>query len=201
MNDFLTQRKSFKEWRTSQVTVEQFDATWSDDDLDHEWVKTIQIDEIPEGDAWNSYTTEWKHQLQNLHKEWGYSKETTTHYMSIKPNLNINFKSVLEKYQDKTFNYNLLKLTPGHMLAWHFDSYATFIKTNPISKDDADNIKRTAILLTEWSFGQVIQIGKQVFSDWKRGESYTWSGDTWHGACNFGNRDLIVMQVTYASTQ
>jgi hypothetical protein len=197
MNNPLTQRESFTGWRNSELIVEHFDLECSDDDLDYDWVETIQIDEVSKNDAWNSYTTEWKYQLQDLHREWGYSKETTTHYMSIKPDLSSNLKPVLEKFKDKKLNYNLLKLTPGHMLAWHFDSYATFIKTNPISCDEADNIKRTAILLTDWNFGQVIQIGNRVFSDWQKGDAYTWVGDTWHGACNFGNKDLVVMQVTY----
>ena len=197
MNNPLTQRQSFIDWRNSQLTISYFPPTWSDLDLEFDWKHTVQIDEVPRDDAWDSYTTEWKYQLEELHIGWGYSKEITTHYMSIRPELNENLKSILSEFGDKTFSYNMLKLTPGHMLAWHFDSYATFINKNPIPQNKSDSIKRTAVLLTEWNFGHVIQIGERVLASWKRGEAYTWLGDTWHGACNFGNTDMIVMQVTY----
>ena len=197
MNNPLEQRDSFINWRDSQVVVDHFLPTWNQEDLNFNWIETVQIDEVPKDDAWDSYTTEWKYQLEDLHRDWGYNKETTTHYMSIRPELSENLNPILEKFKDKMFSYNMLKLAPGHMLAWHFDSYATFINKNPIPQSDADNIKRTAILLSHWNFGQVIQIGKSVFSDWKQGEAYTWMGDTWHGACNFGNTDMVVMQITY----
>ena len=32
---------------------------------------------------------------------------------------------------------------------------------------------------------------------WSKGDSFTWTGDVWHGASNFGSSDMIIMQVTH----
>ena len=52
-------------------------------------------------------------------------------------------------------------------------------------------------MITPWMFGQVIQVGGQVITNWNVGDTYTWQGDVWHGAANFGFDDLVVMQITW----
>ena len=46
--------------------------------------------------------------------------------------------------------------------------------------------------MTEWSFGQVLQIDDVIESHWRVGDNYTWEGDTWHGL-----DDCVIMQVTW----
>ena len=52
-------------------------------------------------------------------------------------------------------------------------------------------------MLRDWDFGQTVQIGKHVISDWKMGDIFGWEGDVWHGAGNFGLSDIIIFQITY----
>ena len=157
----------------------------------------IQTEEVPPGDEWNSYTTDLKYQLARLHGQWNIPRESVKHYMSLEPKLPKQLESALEPFRSTKYSYNFLKLTPGHMLVWHFDTYATFVRRTDLPEDRWKDINRAVVMITPWNFGQVIQIGGDILSQWEIGDIYTWNSDTWHGACNFGNSDLIVMQITY----
>ena len=117
--------------------------------------------------------------------------------MCFKPKLTDGLAKALEPFYNFKYSYNLIKLTSGRQIVWHFDTYATFVKRHSILENQADKIKRSIVMLTPWDFGHVIQIGKHVLSNWQAGEIYTWKGDTWHGVSNFGKKDWIAMQVTY----
>jgi len=90
-----------------------------------------------------------------------------------------------------------LKLTPGCCLMWHYDSFSAFVKFQNIDMADYGKVKRAAIMINDWNFGQTIQLGDHVFGHWKKGDVYTWQGDMWHGAGNFGLSNLVCFQVTY----
>jgi len=182
-------------WKNYSAVKTTFPKTWND--IDVEWQEVIQTKEVIKGDPWDIYTTDLKNQLEELHTSWHIPDESVKHYMSIRPELKGGLEELLEPFKNYTYSYSLLKLTAGHMIVWHFDTYATFVKHNNIQEIDADKIKRTAILLTDWSFGHILQVGSDVFSHWNAGDAFTWDNDTWHGACNFGKDDMILMQVTY----
>jgi len=193
----INQTEKYINWNKSKTTRSSLVPDWDPNLIDVPWTEVIQTEEVVVGDPWDIYTTELKHQLADLHAEWSIPRESVKHYMSLRPQLNKGLETALVPFEKYTHNYSLLKLTAGHMIVWHFDTYATFVKHNNISQQDADKIKRSIVMLTPWSFGHVLQIGSEVISGWSVGDIITWSSDTWHGACNFGRDDFTIMQVTY----
>lgn len=191
----IDQTEKYLNWNKPEVVYGDVPCTWNS--IDVPWIEVIQTEEVDVKDPWKIYTTDLKYQLADLHRSWNIPAESVTHYMSICPELNNGLEYCLEPFKKFKYNYNLLKVTAGHMVVWHFDTYATFVREHNIDQKDSDKIKRTIISLTPWSFGHVIQIGGDVLYSWKVGDTFTWSGNTWHGACNFGKDDLIIMQVTY----
>jgi len=184
-------------WKQCKVSRSKTFANWNLNDIVFPWERVTQIDEVSKEDPWNIYTTDLKYQLAYLHRTWGIPKESVEHFMSFQPDLPEKLKSSIEPFKNFDYSYNLLKLTPGRMIVWHFDTYATFVKRKRISESSAEIIKRSIVMLTPWSFGHVIQIGGEILHEWVPGDIYTWHSDTWHGAANFGKDDLIVLQVTY----
>lgn len=191
----ITQTEKYLNWNQSEVVHGSVPCTWTS--VDVPWVEVIQTQEVDQKDPWKIYTTDLKYQLADLHTSWQIPDESVKHYMSIKPELRDGLEKCLEPFKNFRYNYNLLKITAGHMVVWHFDTYATFVKQWDIDQADSDKIKRSVIALTPWSFGHIIQIGGDVLSKWNQGDMFTWQGDVWHGAANFGKDDLIVLQATY----
>lgn len=193
----IDQTEKYINWNKSKTTRSSLVSGWDPHLIDVPWIEVIQTEEVVEGDPWDIYTTELKYQLAELHAEWLIPRESVKHYMSLRPQLHHGLETALVPFEKYTHNYSLLKLTAGHMIVWHCDTYATFVKHNNISQQDADKITRSIVMLTPWSFGHVLQIGSEVISGWSVGDIITWSNDTWHGACNFGRDDFTIMQVTY----
>jgi hypothetical protein len=198
MQNPLLESKKFKHWQRTGGVHTSVPATWSPEDLlSFEWLETYQTNEVPKGDKWDTHATDLKLQLEDLYAEWRVPKEPTLHYMCLAPTLSQGLQQAYDSFDAGLKHYNFLKITPGHVSFWHFDSYATFVKTHNIDAKRQNDIQRSAVMMTDWSFGQVLQIGATVYSDWNAGDVFTWSGDTWHGAANFGIEDFTVMQVTY----
>lgn len=176
----------------------QFPMTWNDKDLDNfDWVETYMIDEVPTTDRWDNFATDNKLKLEKLYIEKNLPKMCSKHYMCFSPQLSTGLQEILNVFKDSTVHYNFLKLSPGYNVWMHYDSYSTFVKHNNISQEKIDLVNRTAIFMTKSAPGQVLQIGNEIFSNWTKGSSYTWQGQEWHGAANFGFDELIVMQVTW----
>ena len=192
--------EKYQNWKAWSCTRDRVDSQWTKEDLNFDWHKTIQLDEVPEGDAWDSFTTDQKYYLQDLQKSWGVSDNATEHYMSFCPDLPENMQHILKPYKQYEHTYNLLKLTAGNMLVWHFDSYATFVRRANLTESSADNIFRAVVMLTPWDCGHVLQIGNEVLSHWSQGDLFTWQSYTWHGLCNFGKTDIILAQISYLKT-
>lgn len=193
----ITQTEKYTNWRKFKASKSSITPTWDPSQIDIIWNELIQTEEVVEGDPWDIYTTDLKYQLADLHKEWNIPRESVKHYFSLRPTLTNGLEAALDPFRNFIHNYSLLKITAGHMVVWHFDTYATFVKHNNIPESESNKIKRSAVMLTPWSFGHILQVGGEVISDWNTGDVYTWPSDTWHGACNFGKDDLILMQVTY----
>lgn len=189
--------KQYENWQEFSPQKTKLPCTWTDKDLEFDWVETIQTDEVPEQDAWDIFTTDQKYYLQNLQKSWGVSDSATKHWMSFKPPLSKSMSHILDPYKKYCHSYNLLKLTPGNMLVWHFDAYATFVKRENLTEDTADNIFRSVVMLSDWDCGHVLQVGNDVTSHWKAGDVFTWQSYTWHGLCNFGKKDIVLAQISF----
>lgn len=198
MKNPLLDSNGFKNWQKTGGIRTSVPVTWSDEDLSSfVWLQTYQTHEVPAGDKWNTHATDLKLQLEDLYAQWQVPKEPTLHYMCLAPVLSTGLQQAYDTVDTGRKHYNFLKITPGHVSFWHFDSYATFVKQHNIPAAQQHNIHRSAVMLTDWSFGQVLQVGATVYSDWNAGDVITWSGDTWHGAANFGIVNFTVMQITY----
>jgi hypothetical protein len=172
-------------------------VTWATEWEDFIWKETFMTNEVPKDDIWNTPATHKKLELETLYAQLNISAECTKHYMSIRPELSTGLRIILDNYKTRDYNYNFLKLTAGHNLIKHYDSYSTFIKFNEIPEERHKLIKRTIVMMTEWQFGQVFQVEDKIESHWKIGDTYTWEGDAWHGLSNFGFNDCVIMQVTW----
>ena len=180
------------------ATKSHIEPLWTNSDfLGFEWVETVQTKEVPHDDPWNSFTTDMKYQLEALHTSWRIPDASTWHLMSHKPELNERLLPILDHFKQQTVSYNFIKITPGHMLAWHYDTYATFVNRHDLTFEDSENIKRSAVLMNDWDVGQVVQVGHDIITHWKAGDVITWDSFAWHGTANFGRADMLVMQVSY----
>ena len=179
-------------------TKNNIPVTWQPKDwLSYEWEEKFMGKEVPKDDVWNSPATKEILKQEKLWAQSGINSDCTKHYMSIRPPLSQGLQEILKHYKTVDHNYNFLKLTAGHNIVKHYDSYASFIKFNNIPEEMHKKIKRTIVMMTEWSFGQVLQIHDSIESHWQIGNTYTWEGDTWHGLGNFGLDDCVIMQVTW----
>lgn len=188
---------NFSSWQDHNAIKTSLPCRWKDEDLNFHWHRTLQTDEIPTNDKWDIFTTDQKLEMEKLFQSWKIPTESTEHWMSFPDKLNDNLSYIMDYFNFNVRSYTLLKLTPGHMLVWHFDTYATLVKRRNLTENDVKNVKRSIVMMNEWNFGQIIQIGKDVLSDWRRGDVFTWNSHTWHGAANFGNSDIIVLQISY----
>jgi len=188
---------SYKNWQQYTCERGKTPITWKDQYKNFNWQETFMIDEIPTSDVWNTYATTAKYEFENFLRSKKIPKECTRHYMALNPKLDNEFLSVLDFYKNRKHHYNFLKITPACSLVWHCDTYATFVKHNNISAEHSSNISRTIVMLEDWSIGQTIQIGNSFLHKWSKGDTYTWKGDQWHGAANFGYEDLVIMQITW----
>jgi hypothetical protein len=186
---------NFNNWNNFSPVRSSIPLTWTNEDLKFNWNENVQTDEVPTDDPW--ITAPYRYYMEEMYQKWGVDHTCTKHYLTFSPNLNTNLSPILTHFNYKVMSYNLLLLPPGRNLLWHFDVYATFIKRNNLSLDDFDKIGRTVIMMKDWAYGQIIQIGNDVISHWKAGDTISWPSSTWHGASNFGGEDLIVMQVSY----
>lgn len=193
----LDYQQEFNNWRQASPVTSRIKASWQDSDLAFAWQLTVQTDEVPADDAYDSWTTQQKHFLRDLHLGWGFPHSSTEHYMAFDPPLTGPLSHVLDHFPSQCMTYTGLKLTPGHMLAWHFDTFAHFVHSSVIQESNMHRVWRSAMMLTDWNFGHVIQIGNQVISHWQRGDVFSWPCYTWHGTANFGATDMIVLQVSY----
>ena len=161
------------------------------------WQETHMVNEIPEDDVWDNFATKNKLRIQRKFKELNMPKECSKHYMALNPDLNDTLKVFLKPFEDKLHRYNFLKLTPGHNLWMHYDTYSTFVHYNNISEEQAEKIKRTIIMLSPWERGQILQVEDNDYTKWNVGDEFTWSAYAWHGVGNFSFSDFVIMQITW----
>lgn len=162
-----------------------------------DWLETYMIDEIPKDDVWDSFATVKRFELDEIYNRLNMPKECSKHYMALRPEISSELENYLQPFKNKTHHYNILKLTPGYNLWWHYDSYCTFVRYNDITEKQAEKINRTIVMLTPWTHGQVLQVADDAHTKWNVGDTYSWSAYTWHGVGNFSFTDFVVMQITW----
>ena len=97
------------------------------------------------------------------------------------------------------FDYDIVAVAfnrtpPGNILPLHSDLYENYVKAYEIN--DINNIHRYIIFLEDAKIGHMMQIGNNVFTQWKAGDVCSWKGSTLHAAYNMGYEHRYTMQVT-----
>ena len=103
-------------------------------------------------------------------------------------------KNVIDQTKLKNASIGLIKVSPGHVIPWHYDSYVFYKQTNNIEEEN--NVERHIIFPFSWHWGHIYQIGNNVISNWKEGERYTWPIFRYHLAVNAGVKDLYLLAIT-----
>ena len=87
----------------------------------------------------------------------------------------------------------LNKMTPGQMLPWHKDRYATYSDKNKVK--DKTKIMRVIVLLEDSKPGHQLWIGDKLCYG-KAGQYFGWEHGTKHMAANLGETDRYTLQIT-----
>ena len=90
----------------------------------------------------------------------------------------------------KNASIGIIKVAPGHVIPWHYDSYVFYKKINNVEEEKM--WKDISFSLFNWHWGHIYQIGNNVISNWKKGECYTWPTFRYHLAANAGIKDLYL---------
>ena len=87
-----------------------------------------------------------------------------------------------------------IRQRPGQVLPWHNDHFYKIIENNP----DVDKAKivRANVFMDDWKTGHVLQIDKEIISNWKKGDGYIWSSGVYHLSGNLGLEDKYTLQIS-----
>lgn len=86
------------------------------------------------------------------------------------------------------------KFTPGQYLPLHRDLYSRYSQVYDVS--DISQIKRIVVMIEDGYPGQISQIDKTVWTDWKAGNWISWVGEESHAVYNFSMHDRYAWQIT-----
>ena len=103
-------------------------------------------------------------------------------------------KDVIDQTHLNNASIGLIKVSPGQVIPWHYDSYVFYKQENVNS--EGNNIERHIIFPFNWHWGHIYQIGNNVISNWEKGECYTWPTYRYHLAANAGIKDLYLLAIT-----
>ncbi len=103
-------------------------------------------------------------------------------------------KNVIDQTNLKNASIGIIKVSPGHVIPWHYDSYVFYKKTN--NSKEEHNVERHIVFPFSWHWGHIYQIGNNVISNWEEGECYTWPMFRYHLAVNAGVENLYLLAIT-----
>jgi len=100
----------------------------------------------------------------------------------------------------------MVKFDPGQQHPWHFDTYQGVVNQYKeqgieLGEEGLRKIKRYWIALEDWQWGHFMQIGNNVITHWKAGDTYTWNYGMYHLAANVGITPRISAQITGMETE
>lgn len=168
---------------------------WDLSKIQFNWIEDYCVGQTST-DKWNIPANDTA-LLDLMYTKWNINANCTKHYISFDTILNFDANDIFQLIPGKNHLCTFLKLTPGYCIPWHIDTYRYYVKTFNLTKDQCGSVNRTLVMLNDWRIGQVLQYGKDVLSQWSAGDTISWNHNLWHGGANFGNKDLIVLMVTY----
>lgn len=86
------------------------------------------------------------------------------------------------------------KFKPGQYFPMHQDRYGFFSKKYGIN--DPNQVWRYILFLEDSKPGHILQVGEDIYYQWKAGDCVKWQGTTPHLAANLGIEDRYTLQIT-----
>lgn len=125
----------------------------------------------------------------------GYHRDSITMFICQLPDPDVWFSYVANHFTFLSeLKFAFHRLTPGHYLPTHSDSYGFYKKQQAI--DSPDQIMRYIVFLEDWQEGHLLTVGDHVYSKWIAGDCVGWKGETPHAAINLGTTDRYTLQIT-----
>jgi hypothetical protein len=127
----------------------------------------------------------------------GHSIESLTLYNYFEPNpmpagVYENIKPCFQYLKNISIAINLFN--PGQFIPKHSDRYDRYRELHNLNSDY--NIIRIVVMLEDGIEGQILEIENKVYSFWKAGDCFGWTGHTPHAFYNFSTQKRYAMQIT-----
>lgn len=141
------------------------------------------------------------HQGNTFEYNWGLYENTAN---EIKQLIGIENLEALGYYAD-TVIPRLIVYMPGHGIPWHRDTIDAwrnkFSHLHPdmtTNRCDIGPIKRKLLMVTDWHWGQMVQLDNNVHSHWSSGDVFDIPLGQWHLSTNHGVKPKITVSLTGA---
>lgn len=95
--------------------------------------------------------------------------------------------------QYRDFGISFHKFNPGQYFPDHVDIYGKYREKFNV---EIKNIIRILVYLEDWYPGQINTMEDLMSSNWKAGDWIGWTGETRHGAANFGDHPRYALTIT-----
>jgi hypothetical protein len=124
----------------------------------------------------------------------GHCEQSLHLYNCFEQNLPTEILSLKDQFTFlKKVSLAINLFTPGQYLPLHGDLYTRYRELHNLKNE---NIVRIMLFLEDWVPGQICQIEKQAFTDWKSGDWYGWKNDDIHTFYNLSLEDRYAIQIT-----
>jgi len=97
-------------------------------------------------------------------------------------------------YDPDTLICRLIVYMPGHGIPWHRDTMDAWRKK--FTHLDPGSVQRKLLMVTDWHWGQMLQLDNQVYTHWASGDVYNIPIGQWHCSANQGVKPKITVSLT-----
>jgi hypothetical protein len=132
----------------------------------------------------------------------GYTKENTKKYQLFNsPEIPDILYKAAEMSGLENYSLALFRQDPGQINPWHYDTFQGCVNRYKkqgieLTEDEIKKIKRYLIVLEDWDWGHMLQIGNNMLSQWRAGDIYTWEYGMYHTSANAGIKPKLTAHIT-----
>lgn len=135
-----------------------------------------------------------RHQGNTFEYNWGLHGNTNEDIKNL-----IGIPNLLEMgYDPLTVLCRLIVYMPGHGIPWHRDTLDGWRQRFP--EHHGKIVKRKLLMVSDWHWGHIFQLGNSVISQWSSGNVYDIPLGEWHLSSNSGVMPKISVSITGSVT-